>query len=437
MSYAQFLKTKRIAAPEVGFDVPPEELNLTLFAFQRDIVSWALRRGRAALFADTGLGKTAMQLEWARRVYERTGGNVLILAPLAVARQTAREGEKFGIPVTVCRDAGDLQPGINVTNYERLHHFDASDFSGIVLDESSILKSFDGKTRRALTEFGSGIDYRLCCTATPAPNDTDELANHAEFLGIMTGKEMLALFFRQDGNTTHKWRLKGHARTDFWRWVASWAVAVRTPADVGHPEEAERFVLPPLKTYQEVVGVETSEEGRLFAVEAKTLTERREARRESLEERVKLVAQIVAREPNEPWVLWCDLNAESETLARLIPGAVEVTGSDHPDDKERKLAAFASGEIRVLVSKPSIAGFGLNWQHCARMVFVGLSDSFERIFQATRRCWRFGQTRVVEVHIVTAEREGAVIENIRRKERQAKEMVSELVRLSSVGRESA
>jgi hypothetical protein len=317
---------------------------------------------------------------------------------------------------------------VNVANYERLHHFNPARFGGVVLDESSILKSFDGSTRRALTKFGSSIPYRLACTATPAPNDTDELANHAEFLGVMSSKEMLALFFRQDGNTTHKWR------QDFWTWVSSWAVAARSPADVGHPEEAARFILPPLRTYQATVGVEAVEEGRLFGVEAQTLIERRQARRESLEERVRLAASIVAAQPDEPWVLWCDLNAESEALVRTIPGAVEVRGSDSAEDKERKLAEFASGEIRVLVTKPSIAGFGLNWQHCARMAFVGLSDSFERLFQATRRCWRFGQTRAVEVHVVTAEREGAVVENIRRKERQAKEMVDELVKNASIGR---
>ena len=428
MSYAEFLAAKRLIATRVGFEAT--ELTPALFGFQQNIVAWALRRGRAAIFADTGLGKTAMQLEWAHRVHEKAGdaSRVLIFAPLAVAAQTAREGEKFGIPVTVCRDATDVRAGVNVANYERLHRFEASRFAGIVLDESSILKSFDGKTRRLLTEFGSHIPYRLACTATPAPNDTDELANHAEFLGIMSGKEMLALFFRQDGNTTHKWRLKGHARTDFWRWVSSWATAVRSPADLGFVEEGRRFELPPLKSYQVTVGVESVEEGRLFGVEAQTLTERREARRESLSERVARAAEVVNGQPDEPFVVWCDLNAESEALVKAISGAVEVRGSDSAEDKERKLLDFSEGRTRVLVTKPSIAGFGLNWQHCARMVFVGLSDSFERLFQATRRCWRFGQRRTVEVYIVTAEREGAVVENIRRKERQANEMVDEIIR---------
>jgi superfamily II DNA or RNA helicase len=443
VNYATFLVSKKISAPEVGFEAVHEDLNPALFHFQRDIVAWALRRGRAAIFADTGLGKTLMQLEWARHVYERTGRDVLIFVPLAVAQQTATEGEKFGIGVRICRDASDVRAGVNITNYERLHHFRNTSFAGIVLDESSILKGFDGKTRRELTAFGCNIPFRLCCTATPAPNDTDELANHAEFLGVMTGKEMLALFFRQDGNTTHKWRLKGHAHKEFWRWVSSWAMAVRSPADLGYLEEAERFLLPPLNSYQVTVGVESTEEGRLFGVEAQTLTERRQARRESLVERVAKAAEIVNSQQGEPFVVWCDLNAESEALRRAIPGSLEIQGSDTPEDKEKRLRAFSEGRCRVLITKPSIAGFGLNWQHCARMVFVSLSDSFERLFQATRRCWRFGQKRPVEVYIVTAEREGAVVENIRRKERQAKEMVEELAKHAvgnaarASGRESA
>lgn len=434
VNYTDFLRTKRIKAPEVGFEIDVERLHPSLFAFQCDIVKWAIKRGRAAIFADTGLGKTPMQLEWARHIHAHTGRDVLILAPLAVGFQTVREADKFGIGATLCRDASDLRPGINVTNYERLHHYNAEVFGGLVLDESSILKSFDGTTRKSITEYGQRIPYRLACTATPAPNDTDELANHSEFLGLMTSKEMLALYFRQDGNTTHKWRLKGHAAGDFWRWVGSWAAAVRSPADLGYIEEGRHFSLPPLHSRQLSVGVETSEEGRLFAVEARTLAERREARRESISERVALAAATVAAQPDEPWVIWCDLNKESDALVKAIPGAVQVKGSDSPEYKEQNLTAFATGEVRVLVTKPSIAGFGLNWQHCARMIFVGLSDSFERLFQATRRCWRYGQTRPVEVYIVTADREGAVVENIRRKEKQAKYMLEELVKHSNIRR---
>jgi len=423
VSYQEFLDSKRIVTPEVGFE--PDSVSGTLFGFQDEIVRWALRKGRAAIFADTGLGKTMMQLEWARQIHERTGGPVLILAPLAVARQTAREGEKFGVPVTVCRESSDLQPGVNVTNYQMLHHFSEGDFAGLVLDESSILKGFNGSTRRALTEFARSIEYRLACTATPAPNDTEELANHAEFLGAMTGKEMLALFFTQDGNSTHKWRLKNHARRDFWQWIASWAIAVRKPSDLGYDDDA--FILPALTMQEHSVDAATVSEDRLFEVEARTLSERRLARRESVEDRVELTRQIVADEPDEYWILWCNLNTESEALTKAIPGAVEVRGSDAAEVKEQRLLDFAEGRTRVLVTKPSIAGHGLNLQHCARMAFVGLSDSFEAMYQATRRSWRFGQKRPVNAHIITAENEGAVVANIKRKEKQAAEMMEEIV----------
>lgn len=429
VDYTEFLSTKRIKVPDAGFDV--EQVNDSLFGFQKDIVRWALRKGRAAVFADTGLGKTAMQLEWAHRVYRHTGGDVLILAPLAVGAQTAREGEKFGIPVTLCRDASDVRPGINVTNYERLHHFGPEGFAGLVLDESSILKGFDGKTRRSITDFGSKIDYRLACTATPAPNDLDELANHSEFLGLMSGKEMLAMFFVQDGNTTHKWRLKHHARSDFWRWVASWALAVRRPSDLGHDDNG--FILPALEMRELITGAATISDDRLFEVEARTMDERRKARRESVEDRVRAAADLVAAEPDEPWLLWCGLNKESEMLAKAIPGAVEVRGSDKPEYKEKALLDFSEGRIKVLVTKPSIAGHGMNWQHCARVAFVGLSDSFEQLYQATRRCWRYGQKRPVHCYLVTAENEGAVVENIQRKERQARQMMEEIVAHTAQG----
>ena len=422
--YAAFLDAKRIAATPVGFDVSPDAINERLFPFQRDIVRWAAKRGRAALFMDCGTGKTAIQLEWARLVTERAGGDVLILAPLAVAAQTGREGDKFGIPVTVCRTADDLRPGINVTNYERLHHFTPDRFAGIVLDESSILKGFDGTVRKQITAFARSIHYRLACTATPAPNDLIELTNHAEFLDIMSGKEMIALFFTQDGNTTHAWRLKGHARDDFWRWMASWSVAVRAPSDLGYDDGA--FTLPPLRMHSQVVASPVTA-GRLFAMEAQTLTERRQARRESIADRVDRVASLV-NGSDAPWLIWCDLNAESRALTRAIPDAVEITGADSPERKEQALLDFIDGRVRVLVTKPSIAGFGVNLQHCARMAFVGLSDSYEQLYQAIRRCWRFGQNQPVDVHVITAEAEGAVVANIERKERQAAEMMAEIVR---------
>lgn len=422
--YAAFLASKRFVAPSVGIEVAETTINPMLFPFQREIVRWALKRGRAAIFADCGLGKTPMQLEWAKHVSAESGSPVLVLAPLAVAAQTAREGHKFGVPVAVCRTQQDVQPGVNITNYEMLEHFDASAFGGLVLDESSILKGFAGVLRHAITAFGACIPYRLACTATPAPNDLIELTNHAEFLDVMSGKEIIALFFTQDGNTTHQWRLKGHARHDFWTWLASWSVALRQPSNLGYPNDG--FVLPGLRLNEIVVDA-PSPTATLFPVEALTLQERQQARRDSMSDRVVATAAKVNAHPEEPWIVWCDLNAESAALHAAIPGSVEVRGSDSPEYKERALLDFSEGRARVLITKPSIAGHGLNWQHCARMSFVGLSDSYEQFYQALRRCYRFGQTRVVEADIVTAETEGAVLKNIKRKEQQAAEMMDEIV----------
>jgi DNA modification methylase len=418
MRYDKFLDSKRVKSTPVGFDVPDESINPMLFPFQRAVVQWALRRGRAALFEDCGLGKTPQQLEWARHVCERTGRRVLILAPLAVAQQTRREGDKFGIPVTVCRTSEDVRDGVNVTNYDRLHHFDASMFSGLVLDESSILKSFEGTVRKQITEFARQIHYRLACTATPAPNDLVELTNHAEFLDIMQGKEIIALFFTQDGNTTHAWRLKGHAKHDFWKWLASWSVAIRRPSDLGYPNDG--FVLPPLNLIHDSLDCGATP-GFLFAIEAVSLQEVRAAQRGSLDDRVAKCAEMV-NASNDPWLVWCNLNVESEALTKAIPGAVEVKGADSVEHKESALMDFSAGKIRVLVTKPSLAGFGMNWQHCNHVAFVGLSYSYEQFYQAVRRCWRFGQTRPVECHIITAKSEGAVVATIERKERQASEM---------------
>lgn len=422
--YTHFLSTKRVVAEPVGFAADESAIPARLFPFQRDIVRWACRRGRAAIFAGTGLGKTGMQLAWAHQVGAHAGGDVLILAPLAVAQQTVAEGLKFGLPATLCRDGADVRPGVNVANYERLHRFDLARFAGVVLDESSILKAYDGATRTALVEACAATPYRLCCTATPAPNDHMELGNHAEFLGVMSRTEMLAMFFVHDGGETQTWRLKGHARDDFWRWVASWAVLLRRPSDLGYDDGA--FALPPLVMHQHAVAGETPA-GLLFPVEARTLEERRRARRASLAARVEACAALVNASA-EPWVVWCDLNAEGDGLARTIPDAIQVAGADALEVKEARLADFAAGRARVMVSKPSIAGFGLNWQHCPNVAFVGLSDSWEQYYQAIRRCWRFGQTRPVHCHVITSAAEGAVVANIERKERQAAEMATEMVR---------
>lgn len=421
--YGAFLDRKRVVCAPSGLrDVPA--LNESLFDWQADIVRWALRRGRACIFAECGLGKTLMQLEWARCL----PGRVLILAPLAVATQTVEEGARFGISARYLRH-DDGQPGIVVTNYEMLQHFDPSSFVGVVLDESSILKAHDGKTRTAIIESFAQTPYRLACTATPAPNDHIELGNHAEFVGAMTRAEMLAMFFIHDGGSTQNWRLKGHAREAFWEWVASWAVMVRKPSDLGYSDEG--FDLPPLRVQTHVVECSESLPGLLFVEAAKTLGDQRAARRQSLLRRVELASKL-SNGDDSPCLVWCDLNDESTALTSAIDGAVEVRGSDDLDTKESRLHAFSRGNARVLVSKPSIAGWGMNWQHCSRVVFAGLSHSWEAYYQAIRRCWRFGQKKPVDVHVIVSDGEIEVLRNIQRKEREAQEMAEEMTRRVAV-----
>lgn len=615
MKYSDFIAGKRLVAPPTGIE-NPGALNPALFPFQADIVRWALRRGRAAIWADCGLGKSWMALEWARVVCAESQGDVLIATPLAVAAQFVREGAKLGMKVTHAREADDVRAGINVTNYERLHKFDTSRFAGVVPDESSILKDYTSATRNAMIDAFARTPYRLACTATPAPNDHMELGNHAEFLGVMSRTEMLSMFFVHDGGATQDWRLKGHAVRDFWRWVCSWAVAVRSPADLGYSDDG--FVLPPLNVNERVVSVGAEfarSQGSLFAVEARGLSEQREARKTSLPDRVAVAAEIVNREPDETWIVWCDLNDESTALTAAIPGAVELTGVMESDQKEAILDRFlggctcdkllngdsqdsqttghgvtqpiqhsgsgdvvsdrghqkriettcapimsgtrsdgrgeagsketdttllaekstppipstesgssvkqrsrrtrsakdgserrsespgtttrecsqasavsapsadanrsgdcqsttaiepagsevscaqdatsgsdnstthrqclsarlctCGGPIRVLVSKPSICGFGINAQHCARAVYVGLSHSFEAWYQSIRRIYRFGQKRAVECHVVTSDAEGAVIANLKRKQadadRMVRGMVAEMGEFTNVG----
>ena len=422
--YAEFLRTKQTISKASGFECG--DLNPLLFDFQRDIVRWALRQGRAAIFADCGLGKTFMQLEWAHQIVSNhPGSQVLILAPLAVSSQTIGEGRKLGVRAEYHRKHAGCP--IIVTNYEMLEHFDAGNFSGIVLDESSILKSFEGHFRNEIiTSFGN-TPYRLACTATPAPNDHMELGNHSEFLGNLTRTEMLSTFFVHDGGDTAKWRLKGHAQQDFWKWVASWAVMLRNPADLGY--DGSLFELPPIDYIHSVVAgsKDLCLPEHLFALPAQTLDERRSARAGSTTERVAEVARIVATKPDEPWLVWCNLNQESTAASKAIPGAVEVTGSDSREHKESALMGFADGKHRIIVSKPSIAGWGMNFQHCANVVFLGLNDSFEQFYQAVRRCWRFGQKRPVNCYIVTSDLEGAVVENINRKAQQSDEMAAAMI----------
>ena len=425
VSYQDFLDKKKLQPVISGFKA--ESLNNNLFDFQRVIVEWALRRGRAAIFADTGLGKTLMQTSWADAVCKHTQGDVLILAPLCVAHQTVEESAKFGISVNYCRSQDGIQKGINITNYEMLEHFDIDSFIGIVLDESSIIKNRDGKTRNALIESCKNVPFKLSCTATPSPNDFMEIGNQAEWLGVVTITEMLAMFFINDAGDTGTWILKGHGKVKFWEWLATWAIVIKSPADLGF--DGSKYILPELKIESHIVESETTDG--LFADIATGLMERNKARKESIDDRVTKCADIVNNSTGQ-WVVWCNRNEESEKLAQLINGSKDVKGSDSIDYKEKTIDAFTHGALRVLISKPSICGYGMNWQHCNNTAFVGLSDSWESYYQAIRRFWRFGQKKVVNVHVISAESEGAVVENIRRKDIQNQTMSQEMVKHMSV-----
>lgn len=421
--YAAFVRDKFVAHLPSGI-ADGYTLPDAMFPHQLAITKWALKRGRAAVFCDTGLGKMLMELAFSKAVNDHTQRPVMIHTPLAVAAQLAAEGRRFGIEATVVREAHEVTPGINIANYERLHKFDTSIFGGVVLDESGCIKHHDAKTFRALTEAYRDTPFKLPATATPAPNDWTELGTHAEFLGICTRAEMLAEFFTHDGGDTSVWRLKGHARAIFWRWVASWGAMIRKPSDLGFDDGA--YNLPPLTIHEHTVDTAAPLNGMLFAMEAQTLSERRSARRGSMTERVAACVAAVNAEPNEAWVVWGDLNDECDALEAGIDGAIQVAGKDSTEVKEQRLQDFAQGKARVLVSKGSIAGYGLNWQHAARMAFVGVTDSFETYYQCVRRAWRFGQTRPVDVHLFSSSQEGAVAANLKRKERDAKEMAESM-----------
>lgn len=426
MNYHEFIKNKAIVYQPSGFDCT--ERNENLFGWQNDVVRWALRKGKCAIFSDCGTGKTRMLLQWANMVHKHENRAVLILAPLAVAQQTKAEGVLCGIDVKVVRDQSECENGLNITNYEMLQHFDASFFCGVVLDESSIIKHKDGKTRQMIQDMFEETAYKLCCTATPAPNDFMELGTHAQFLGVMKQTEMLATFFVHDGGETQNWRLKGHAEKKFFEWVAGWAACFKRPQDLGYEEEG--YELPDLRIHEETVESTSTEliDGQMmmFAPVGKTLLERRSARRNSLQDRVNRAAEI-ANATGEQVLVWCDLNSESKALTEAINGAVEVEGSMSLEEKEKGITGFLKGENRVLVSKPSIAGFGINAQNAHIEIFVGLSDSFEAYYQAVRRCWRFGQDKPVDVYIIISDAEGAVKENIQRKQRDAERMTDELI----------
>lgn len=424
LEYDSFIKTKTPLQLCAGFDAV--NIGQDLFDFQAAIVKWACKRGRASIFADTGLGKTIMQVEWAHQVAAHTGGRVLILAPLCVAQQTVDEAAKFGITVQYCRKESQATSNIVITNYEMIDHFNTNNYVGVVLDESSILKSHDSKTRAHILSVFNKTPYRLSCTATPSPNDYMELGNQAEFLGIMSAVEMLAMFFTHDSSDTSKWRLKGHGKTKFWKWMSTWSVCVKNPSDLGF--DGSQYILPGLNMQKHVVQVldDIPLPGTFFASVAKTLTERRTAKRSSIQNRINIAANL-ANSHTRPCIVWCHLNDESKALTLAIPGSVEVTGSMSADEKEDAIMAFTRGDKRVIVTKPSIAGFGMNWQHCSDMIFAGIDDSFESFYQAIRRCFRFGQKKVVNVHLVSSSTEGAVVQNLMRKQEQALEMASNMM----------
>lgn len=437
--YAAFLERKAQLGGEHGFS--PVWMPDFLFDFQRALVDWGLRKGRSAIFADCGLGKTPMQLVWAENIRRQTNRPVLIMTPLAVSEQTIEQGEKFGIEVRRSGD-GTVRAGITITNYERLHHFNPADFAGTVCDESSAIKSFAGKHRALVTDFMRKQEYRLLCTATAAPNDYIELGTSSEALGELGHMDMLNRFFKNDQNTSHvnrlwtgaTWRFKGHAEQHFWRWICSWARAMRRPSDLGFQDA--KFLLPDLVEREHVVTARTRADGMLFDLPAQGLWEEREEQRRTIQERCEQVAALV-NGTGQPAVVWCHLNAEGKLLEHLIPDARQVSGSDDDEDKEAAFHAFRHGQARVLITKPKIGAWGLNWQHCAHMTFFP-SHSFESYYQAVRRCWRFGQSRPVVVDVVTTEGGHNVMQNLQRKATQADRMfsslVAEMTHAQSIGR---
>lgn len=420
MTYKEFLTGKAQMQGDNGFR--PKYIPDFLFDFQKSLTEWGVQKGRAAFFADCGIGKTPMQLVWAENVVRHTNKPVLIATPLAVGRQTVKEGEKFGIECHLSRD-GTSRPNITVTNYEQLHKFSPDDFSGMVCDESSILKNFDGQIKESVTEFMRRMSYRLLCTATAAPNDYIEFGTSSEALGGLGYMDMLGMFFKNDQNSLHpstrnrgsawhatKWRFKPHAERPFWQWLCSWARAVRKPSDLGFDDG--KFVLPKLSVNQHIVNASRPLDGYLFTVPAHGLTEQRSERRHTITERCERMAELMLAHTTS--VGWCHLNPEGDLLEKLVPGAQQISGSDTDEAKEEKFEAFESGQCRYLVTKPKIAGFGLNWQHCAHTAMFP-SHSFEQYYQSVRRFWRFGQQREVTVDLITTEGEADVMQNLQRK----------------------
>lgn len=425
-AYEDFLRSKEIRAQLSGMTRVPE-LSAHLFPHQRATVEFLLKAGRGAAFLDTGMGKTAVELEYGKRVVEHENKPVLMLAPLAVGKQHMREAERFGVEASIARDQSDVTGArIYITNYERLHLFDRHAFGGLILDESSIVKSYTGKTTRALMEFGQEVRWKLPATATPAPNDHMELGQHAQFLGVMDSSEMLARWFIADQSEMGRYRLKRHGIKPFWSWVASWARCVGKPSDLGFSDEG--FDLPPLNIHQHVVETDLTAgaDGMLFRIPDTSATSIHKEKRLTANDRAAKIAELVRAEQTESWMIWVETDYDADAITALLPEAVEVRGTMKPEVKEERLDAFTQGSIRILVSKPSIAGFGLNWQHCARTAFVGLSFSYEMFYQAIRRFWRFGQSRAVACHIAMAETETAIWQTIQRKKADHETMKEEM-----------
>ncbi len=425
-----FLANKlRVPLPH-GIDIVPQ-LSDKLWDWQREVTGWGLRRGRAALFEDCGLGKTRQQVEWARCVAEHTGKPTLILAPLAVAGQTVREGALIGVPVTYVRSQAEVPRGpcVVVANYEMLKHFTPEAFGGVVWDESSILKAYQGATKQRIIAFAQGIHYRLACTATPAPNDHLELLNHGEALGILKSHEALARWFLPDTGAAGSYRLKGHAVEAFWDWVSSWARCIGKPSDLGAQYSDAGYELPPLVQTVHALDVDITtgrRPGELFRMGSLSATDLHREKRLTLDARAQRVAELVTSEPGEPWLVWCDTDYEDAAFRKVLPGATSVRGSDKLESKERALMGFADGSIRTLITKPKIAGFGLNWQHCARVIFGGSSFSYEAWYQAIRRTWRFGQKREVRAHVVMGATETGVWSVVQRKAAEHESMKREM-----------
>lgn len=421
MNYEDFIKQKSIINKPSGFEV--NDLPEMLFDYQKDLVSWSLRNGKSAMFTDTGTGKTIMQIIYGQKVYEKTNKNVLLLAPIGVSYQTVKEAkDKLDIEINNLRK-NYFKKGLNIINYERLHTINVNDYDCIIADESSILKSYSGSTRNMIIDLFRFYNYKLCCTATPSPNDYEELGNHSEHLNILKRKEMLSMFFTHDSGDTSKWRLKKHAENKFWQWLSSWAVIMRNPLELGYTKDLS---IPELITQLHIIESDVKFKDELFVSEAESLEERREARKLTLKDKIKLLSENINND-NNIHLVWCDLNIESEMAKANIKSSYEIKGSDKEDYKEKTMLAFANGEIKCLITKPSIAGHGMNWQACHNVNYIGLSDSFEDYYQSVRRCYRYGQKQKVKVNIYLSNLEKSIYRNIQDKEKKHEILMKVLI----------